>query len=88
MAIQTDIHYEVTDLFGGETNYSWVKRGVIECKPGENYSDLTAVRRGKKALGWENVRCKKNDLFDMIELRPADSQTICFIEFREHGSAS
>ena len=25
--VQTDIHYEVTDLFGGEPNYSWVKRG-------------------------------------------------------------
>ena len=38
--IQTNIQYEITDTFCGEANYSWVKRGTIECKPGEEYSDL------------------------------------------------
>ena len=46
--VQTDIHYEITDTYGGKANYSWVKRGKIECKPGEDYSDLAAVRRVKK----------------------------------------
>ena len=51
--VQTDIHWEVTDTFGGEANYSWVKRGEVRCKPGENYSDPAAVRRAKKSAGWE-----------------------------------
>ena len=36
--IQTDIHWEITDTYGGEANYSWVKRGKIQCNPGEDYS--------------------------------------------------
>lgn len=27
--VQTDIHYEITDTYGDEANYSWVKRGKI-----------------------------------------------------------
>ena len=41
--IQTDIHYEITDTYGGEANYSWVKRGKIQCKPGEDYTDLAVL---------------------------------------------
>ena len=68
--VQTDIHWEVTDTFGGEANYSWVNRGKIKCKPGEDYSNLAAVRRAKKDAGWENLRCKREDYGDMIVLRP------------------
>ncbi len=77
--IQTDIHYEITDTYGGEANYSWVKRGTIECKPGDDYSDLAAVRRVKKDAGWENVRCKREDYGDMIVLRPVGQCIVMFI---------
>ena len=86
--IQTDIHYEITDTYGGEANYSWVKRGKIESKPGENYSDLAAVRRVKKDAGWENLRCKREDYGDMIVLRPVGQCVIMFINFYSHGSVS
>ena len=86
--VQTDIHYEITDTFGGEANYSWVKRGKIEGKPGEDYSDLAAVRRVKKDAGWENLRCKREDYGDMIVLRPVGQCIIMFINFHPHGSAS
>ena len=86
--IQTDIQYEVTDTFNGEANYSWVKRGKIEAKPGEEYSDIAAVRRVKKVIGWENVKCRKENHGDMIVLYPAGSCTVCFISFHSHGSAS
>ena len=86
--IQTDIHYEITDTFGGEANYSWVKRGRLECKPGEDYSDLAAVRRVKKDAGWENLRCKREDYGDMIVLRPVGQCLIMFINFHPHGIAS
>ena len=86
--IQTDIHYEITDTYSGEANYSWVKRGKIKCKPGEDYSDLAAVRRAKKAVGWENLRCKREDYGDMIVLRPIGQCVVMFINFYPHGSAS
>jgi len=86
--ITTNIHYEVTDTFGGEANYSWVKRGEVECKEGENYSDLAAVRRVKKAIGWQNVRCKVSNFGDMIQLNPIGACQVCFINFHSFGSAS
>ena len=86
--IQTDIHWEVTDTFGGEANYSWVKRGKVECKPGEDYSDLAAVRRAKRSAGWENIRCKTENYGDMIVLRPYGMCAVMFINFYPHGSAS
>ncbi len=86
--VQTDIHYEITDTYGGEANYSWVKRGKIPCKPGEDYSDLAAVRRVKKDAGWENLRCKREDYGDMIVLRPVGQCIVMFINFYSHGSAS
>lgn len=60
MTIQTNIQYEVTDTFNGEANYSWVKRGTIETKQGEDYSDLAAIRRVKKAIGWRMYAAEKN----------------------------
>lgn len=89
MTITTNIQYEVTDLFGGEANYSWVKRGTISCKEGEDYSDLAAVRRVKKAIGWNGTRCKMdNQGGDCIALYPAGQNIVCFITFYPFGSAS
>jgi len=88
MTIQTNILYEVTDTFAGEANYSWVKRGTVECKPGEDYSDLAAVRRVKKAIGWSGVRCTTTNWGDTIELRPVGMNQVCFINFHPFGSAS
>ena len=47
---------EVTDTFGGESNYSWVRRHTITAK-----SDLAAVRKAKAAEGWSGVRCERED---------------------------
>lgn len=83
---QTDIHWEITDTFGGEANYSWVRRGVIRCAPGESYSDLAAVRRVKKAIDWDNVPCKRVAMGEIIALYPRGSCIVCFITFHAHGS--
>ena len=88
MTIQTNIQYEITDTFGGEANYSWVKRGKIEGEPSEDYSDLAAIRRVKKAIGWENVRCRKEYQGETIALYPYGSCTVCYIDFHSFGSAS
>ena len=86
--IQTDIHYEVTDTFGGEANYSWVKRGKIENGLGEDFSDLAAVRRVKKVIGWTGVRWNVTNYSDAFEIRPVGINQVCFISFHSHGSAS
>jgi hypothetical protein len=46
---------ELTDTFGGEANYSWVRRVEIEAPA--DISDLALVRRAKAALGLSGVRC-------------------------------
>lgn len=86
--ITTNIQYEVTDTYGGEANYAWVKRGKVECKEGEDYSDLAAVRRVKKAIGWNGLRCKVENYGYYIALRPVGVYQVCFISFHSFGSAS
>ena len=86
MSIQTNIQWEITDTFGGEANYGWVTRGVVETKPKEEFSNLTAVRRAKKAAGWNGMKCKTTDYGDMIELRPHGAYKVMFITFHSFGS--
>lgn len=75
--MKTQIRYEMTDTFGGEANYSWVRRGEVELPKGA--SDLMLVRRVKKALGLEGVRCRKVNFGEIIELRPVGACVVIFI---------
>ena len=84
--IQTNIQWEVTDTFSGDANYFWVKRGKIETKPGEEFSDLAAVRRVKRAIGWNGIRCRVSSYGDMLEIRPAGMCQVCFVTFHYFGS--
>ena len=70
---------EITDTFAGEANYSWVRRETIEVP--DNASDLVVVRRAKSALGLTNIKCRKSDYGDMIELRPYGMAQVAFITF-------
>lgn len=86
--MKTNIQWEVTDTFGGESNYSWVKRGTVETKEGEDFSDRAAIRRVKKAIGWNGMRCKVENYGDDITLRPVGICQVCFITFHTFGNAS
>jgi hypothetical protein len=59
------INIEMTDLFQGESNYSWVKRRTIETD--KELTDRQIIRRVKKEL---EVSCRhtKEDFGDMIKL--------------------
>ena len=70
---------EVTDTFGGESNYSWVHRHEIK---GE-MSDLALVRRAKALEGWNGIRCRREDYGDMIVLRPQGMCMVMFIQWSE-----
>ena len=56
-------YLELTDLFGGEANYSWVRKGTIEAP--ENVSDSLLIRKAKKAFGLCG-RHKKHNLGETL----------------------
>ena len=70
---------EYTDTFGGEANYSWVRR--VEFTRPDNVSNLGLVRHAKKLLGLNGVRCYRSDWGETIVLRPVGSCTIVFIDY-------
>jgi len=86
--MKTVIQWEITDTYGGEANYSWVKRGTIDTKEGEEFSDLAAVRRVKKAIGWNGLKCRTDNYGDDIALHPVGMCQVCFISFHTFGNAS
>jgi hypothetical protein len=70
--------YEYTDTICKQANYSWVKRGEVKAK-----SFVHAARLIKKELGIENVKCNREDYGDLVSLRPVDSCTVLFINWKE-----
>lgn len=70
----TGYNVEMTDTFGGEANYSWVKRCEIEAS-----SELAAVRKAKAELGISGIKCRREDWGDTIVLRPYGACVIVFI---------
>ncbi len=98
----TDMHtfrYEYTDTFGGEANYSWVRRGVVSV-PGlvhygytggfdgsyskANKSQTREVMRQVKAeLGLTGVRGVREDWGGIEVFKPYGLNAILFVEFEE-----
>lgn len=68
---------EYTDTFGGEANYSWVKRVTIEAP--DTASQLMLVRRAKKALGLTHLNGETTNHGDFIAFRPYKSHSVVFI---------
>jgi len=80
------IVWELTDTFGGEANYAWVKRGVVELKLGETIDSITnlaIVRRVKAAIDWQGIHCETESWGDDITLRPRGMCQVCFISVTE-----
>lgn len=73
------VNVELTDTFGGEANYSWVKRSTFDLD--DNASDLAIVRKAKAEIGLSGIRCKRHDFGDMIRLTPRGSARVVFITF-------
>jgi hypothetical protein len=71
---------EWTDTYGGEANYSWVRRATIEA-PGD-VSDRAIVRRAKRELGITGVKGRTYYHGDMIEFRPHRMCCVMFIHAR------
>ena len=82
--MNTEIYeVEITDTFGGEANYSWVKRERIEVPVGT--SDLAIVRLAKQFFGLTGLRTKNESYGDQIvrDFQPAGLCQIMFITYLE-----
>jgi len=75
---------EYTDTFGGEANYSWVRRAVVN-----GPSDISSkaqgliMRRAKAAVGLNGVRGVTQDYGDGYEFRPFGSCTVLFVQWTD-----
>lgn len=68
---------EVTDTFGGEANYCWVKRG--KTKATSRRGIISAV---KKLAGWDGwCRVRVEEYGDMFIVRPTASSGVNQITF-------
>ena len=73
----TKFQFEYTDTFGGDANYSWVKR--VEMEYPSNISDLALVRRAKQWAGITNIRCRVENWEDTIAIYPRGHCTVLFV---------
>ena len=82
----TTLNVEYTDTFGGEANYSWVRRARI-CVPewngdGQRESagyQRMVMRRAKAAMGLTGVRGTRAFYGDVLDFRPYRSCTVMFV---------
>ena len=73
------INAELTDTFGGEANYCWVKRAAIDVPA--DASDSLVIRRVKAALGLSQTRHTKSGWGEGIELRFPGHCMVAFISY-------
>ncbi len=82
---------EVTDTFGGEANYSWVRRYSVEtpaCEYRDPAYNRILVRRAKAAAGWTGLRCQVVDNSgDHIEVRPVGRSAPCWVMFIDYDAS-
>jgi hypothetical protein len=94
--------YEYTDTYGGESNYSWVKRGKVHVPELTHYGytgssdgsygkankaqSRAIVTLVKRELGLTGVPCSREGYGDMLVLRPRGMATILFINYCEEDT--
>lgn len=72
--LQQEFPWEYTDTFGGEANYSWVKRGTVKARDMKQ-----AIRLAKRAAGLSGVPCARESWGEQIALRPRGTCTVLFV---------
>lgn len=88
---------ELTDTFGGEANYSWVRRATVRVPElthygydgGTNYAKANKVAKrelmkaAKAAVGLTGVRGRTSDFGDELEFRPYGLLQVMFVTWRD-----
>ena len=72
-----NFQFEMTDTFGGEANYSWVKRATFDYS--DTISDRALVRRAKRWAGLSGVKCSVDNFGDYLCIKPAAAPLAVFI---------
>lgn len=83
---------ELTDTFGGEANYCWVRRARVASPPWDSFSDWDGngrrepkafqrvlMRRAKAAVGMTGVRGRTEPYGDGYEFRPYGMCQVMFV---------
>lgn len=73
------IKWELTDTFGGEANYSWVRRGEIELP--DNATDRQIMHAVKREAQLSGIKGRTFNYGDFIEFRPYGMLQVLFINF-------
>ena len=73
---------EITDTFGGDANYSWVKRLDIDLPAQASRRQL--VQKAKALAGWTGWRCKVYDFGDLIRIEPNGAAIVAFVTFKDN----
>ena len=76
--MNTKAQVEITDTFGGEANYSWVRRHEIDT---EGKSEAQIKRAAKRAAEMVGVGGRWNSYGDMLEFRPYGACLVLFVTF-------
>ena len=88
---------EITDTFGGEANYSWVKRETIAMPELTHYGydgatnyakanktyNRELVKKAKYLEGWTGNRCRVEHWGDNIAIYPANACLVVFVTYAE-----
>ena len=75
---------EHTDTFGGEANYCWVRRALLQLP--ENATRRQIVRRAKAWAGLTGERCDVSDYGDTIDIRPRRICHVVFVTWHDEGA--
>lgn len=70
---------EYTDTFGGEANYSWVRRATVPFNAAQGTRE--AMRLAKAAVGLTGARGRTYKQADYMEFRPYGSATVLFVTY-------
>jgi|688.fasta_scaffold1012943_2 hypothetical protein len=72
---------ELTDTFGGQASYAWVKRATVDHPPTKS---IMALRRAaKKAMDLQGVRGTWYDIGDTMEFRPMGAHMVLFVTLED-----
>ena len=76
------IQIEHTDTYGGEANYSWVRRYYCT----DDLTDAQAIRLAKRVTGYTGYRCRTEHLGgdDDIAIYPVGVCQVIFISYVEN----
>ena len=78
------LNFELTDTFGGEANYSWVRRGTKTLPGYDAPTERGIVKAAKAWAGWTGIYCNKENHSDgTITLKPRHMAQVLFITFED-----